>query len=282
MPQPLVSIGMPVYNGERTVCAAIDSVLSQSWKDWELVISDNASTDRTAEICMAYAAGEPRIRYLRQPMNLGAPRNFRKVLDESRGELFMWAAADDRRSPDFIEANARFLFDHPEYVASCSPVKLDGAAGLARYMGDESIVGSRAQRMLAAIPAHANGRFYSVYRRSVLVECSFIDQWFLGADWAIVLHVAAQGPMHRIDRGWTVLGVGGASRSGDLYRASRRSWLDLWLPFGTFSKYAWSQRNGFTAAQKLLLAGKLAHLNGFGFVAQCAEAVRAVRRARGH
>jgi glycosyltransferase involved in cell wall biosynthesis len=278
MQVPRVSIGMPVYNGEATVAAAIDSIVRQTWTDWELVISDNASTDATATICTDYAARDPRIRYMRQPRNLGAPANFRKVLDESRAEFFMWAAADDRRSDDFIEANATFLAAHPEYVASCSPVRLDAEAFDPRYVGDEPVAGSRPKRILAVIPAHANGRFYSLFRREALLDCDIVDRSFLGSDWAIMVHVAAKGPMHRTDRGWTLLGTQGASRSGNLYRSWRTSWLDILIPFRLLSLYAWSCADGFTFADRSLLAYKLARLNAFGLSAQTAEAWRRWRR----
>jgi glycosyltransferase involved in cell wall biosynthesis len=274
MQAPRVSIGMPVYNGERTVAAAIESIVRQTWTDWELVISDNASNDATARICLEFAQREPRIRYLRQSKNLGAPANFRKVLDESRGEFFMWAAADDRRSDDFIEANVDFLSTHPEHVASCSPVRLDAEDFDPRYVGDEPVAGTRSQRILAVIPAHANGRFYSLFRREALLGCDIIDQSFLGSDWAIMVHLAAKGPMHRIDRGWTLLGTQGASRSGNLYRAWRTSWLDIPIPFRLLSLYTWACAEGFTLAEKSRLALKLARLNAYGLYAQTAEAWR--------
>ncbi len=100
---PKVSIGMPVYNGEPFIREALDSLLAQTFTDFELVISDNASTDDTEVICREYAAKDKRIRYVRQPENRGALPNFRFVLDEAVGEYFMWAAADDVWSLNWIE-----------------------------------------------------------------------------------------------------------------------------------------------------------------------------------
>jgi glycosyltransferase involved in cell wall biosynthesis len=73
--RPLVSIGLPVYNGERFLGAALESIVSQSWADLEVVVSDNASTDRTPEICSAFASRDPRVHYRRNPHNLGAAPN---------------------------------------------------------------------------------------------------------------------------------------------------------------------------------------------------------------
>jgi glycosyltransferase involved in cell wall biosynthesis len=99
---PKVSIGMPVFNGEPFIREALDSLLAQTFSDFELIISDNGSTDGTEAICREYAATDPRIRYVRQPKNRGALFNFQFVLDEARGEYFMWAAHDDRRLPEFL------------------------------------------------------------------------------------------------------------------------------------------------------------------------------------
>ena len=94
---------MPVYNGEKYIQEALDSLLSQTYTSFELIISDNASTDKTQQICEEHAKGDSRIRYIRQPQNKGAIANFQFVLDEAVGEYFMWAAADDKWSNNWIE-----------------------------------------------------------------------------------------------------------------------------------------------------------------------------------
>ena len=101
--KPGLSIGMPVYNGEAFVAEAIESLLAQTRGDFELIISDNASTDATAEIIEGFAAKDPRIRVFRQPENIGATGNFRFVLDQARSDAFMWAAADDAWEKNWIE-----------------------------------------------------------------------------------------------------------------------------------------------------------------------------------
>lgn len=101
---PKVSIGMPVYNGERFIREALDSLLAQTFADFELIISDNASTDATESICRSYAERDARVRYLRQRKNIGAIPNFQAVLNEARGEYFMWAAADDVWDTKWIDS----------------------------------------------------------------------------------------------------------------------------------------------------------------------------------
>jgi glycosyltransferase involved in cell wall biosynthesis len=101
--QPKVSIGMPVYNGEKFIRSALDSLLAQTFTDFELIISDNASTDLTESICREYANKDRRIQYIRQAMNIGPVANFQFVLDAAVGDYFMWAAADDQWDLLWIE-----------------------------------------------------------------------------------------------------------------------------------------------------------------------------------
>lgn len=112
--EPCVTIGMPVFNGEAFIEGALDSLLNQSFSDFELYISDNASSDRTEDICRAYASRDSRISYRRQPANLGASANFREVFKEARGRYFMWAAADDRRDSRFLEFAVSILDERKE------------------------------------------------------------------------------------------------------------------------------------------------------------------------
>lgn len=95
---------MPVYNGAQYIREALDSLLTQTFTDFELIVSDNASTDATQSICEEYACRDPRIRYVRQSENLGALANFQFVLDQAQGEFFMWAAADDKWDRDWVSS----------------------------------------------------------------------------------------------------------------------------------------------------------------------------------
>ena len=114
---PVVSIGMPVYNGEKYIREALDSLLTQTFTDFELIISDNASMDGTEEICQKYAAKDSRIRYVRQSENRGAMANFQFVLDEARGKYFMWATHDDLLSTKlFLELLVSMMSKGYDYV----------------------------------------------------------------------------------------------------------------------------------------------------------------------
>lgn len=118
---PKVSIGFTVYNGAERMCPALESLLNQTYADFELIISDNASTDATPEICKEYAARDHRIRYIRQPQNIGQVPNFVAVLRAAQGGYFMWAADDDTRDPHFIEELVHALDENPNHhIAMCS------------------------------------------------------------------------------------------------------------------------------------------------------------------
>jgi glycosyltransferase involved in cell wall biosynthesis len=100
---PCVSIGMPVFNGEAFLAVALDAILTQTFTDFELIISDNASIDRTEEICRTYAAQDSRIHYYRSPQNFGAAWNFNHVFQLARGQYFKWAAHDDLLAPTALQ-----------------------------------------------------------------------------------------------------------------------------------------------------------------------------------
>jgi glycosyltransferase involved in cell wall biosynthesis len=114
--KPRVSIGMPVFNGEKYIEEALDSILNQTFPCFELIISDNASTDRTQQICLDYAAKDRRIRYYRNEKNIGAPNNFNRVFELSAGEYFKWAAYDDVVDREYLQKCVSVLDKEPSIV----------------------------------------------------------------------------------------------------------------------------------------------------------------------
>ena len=118
--KPKVSIGLPVFNGEKFLPKTLDSLLNQTYKDFELVISDNASTDNTEAICREYAAKDERIRYYRNTENIGMPENFERAFRLSTGEYFKWAMADDLCMPEFLTRCVDVLNNDPNVVIACT------------------------------------------------------------------------------------------------------------------------------------------------------------------
>jgi glycosyltransferase involved in cell wall biosynthesis len=233
MTKPTVSIGVPIFNGDESLCAALDSLLSQTFNDFEIIISDNASFDQTEKICRAYLEKDSRIKYYRQNKNLGAEANFLFVLEKSIGKYFMWAAADDVRSNNFIELNLEFLEKNSNYVSSISPVKFYGNDFDQKKMGDRSLDDSRFDMRFRRFfgPWHANGAFYSLMRTEIVKNCEWVGKKFLGADWIIVLYLAKHGKLNRLSTGWLQLGINGISNNGGIFQYYKITALDSIFPF---------------------------------------------------
>jgi len=130
MGSPKVSLGFPVYNGEKYLRFALDSLVQQNYPDFELVISDNASTDGTNAICLEYASRDSRIRYSRNKENTGLAANHNRVLELSRGEYFKWVAHDDEYSRDMLTRFVHVFSQAPPSVSvvysQCEIIDEDG------------------------------------------------------------------------------------------------------------------------------------------------------------
>jgi glycosyltransferase involved in cell wall biosynthesis len=124
---PRVTVGLAVYNGERYLAASIESILNQTFDNLELVICDNDSSDRTEEICRHYAAADRRVRYYRNPQNIGGVRNENRTFFLARGEFFKLAAHDDLMSLNFLEVSVAALDANPAAeLVTPSVVVIDG------------------------------------------------------------------------------------------------------------------------------------------------------------
>jgi glycosyltransferase involved in cell wall biosynthesis len=188
---PLVTIGIPTYNRAADLQRAVGSALAQDHEQLEVVVSDDASTDSTEAVMRSVVEREPRLRYLRQPSNLGHARNFQAVLDAARGEYFMWLSDDD-----WIDAG---------YVSACLAALKPGyslVAGLPRYYADgRHVVDERPTNLLSPRPAsrvlgylarvNVNGVLFGLARRADLQQLSFRDE--VGGDWLLVAALAAGG-----------------------------------------------------------------------------------------
>lgn len=101
--QEKVSIGLPIFNGDQFLCRRLESILGQTYKNIELIISDNGSTDTTEKICKDYLHKDKRIRYIRQKKDMGILWNFGNILNEAQNNFFVWATVDDIWEPNFLE-----------------------------------------------------------------------------------------------------------------------------------------------------------------------------------
>jgi glycosyltransferase involved in cell wall biosynthesis len=193
---PKVSIGLPVYNGERYLRAAIDSILAQTCRDFELIICDNASTDGTAAICARYAAQEPRIRYHRQPRNIGATANFNRTFELARGIYFKWAAHDDLVEPTYLEKCVAALEQAPDAVLCQSLVKIVDDQGEFLEEYDHTICGTDSQRASVRFAARLwpndCQEVFGVIRSDALRRTELIG-YHLGGDRTLLVDLALLG-----------------------------------------------------------------------------------------
>ncbi len=269
--RPDLSIGMPAFNSEGTVGRAVESLLQQSYPAFELIISDNASTDGTFSVLERLAERDGRIRLLSQTRNVGAHANFGYVLQQARGDYFMWAAADDRWAPTFADQNVQFLKRNPDFVSSVSRVAFEGDIDLvARLMsnpGTYSLEDSAEQNLRRyLLRPGANSRFYGVHR-TVALRRAWISEPFWAGDWAIVLALLAQGKCHEVPE--VLLWRSAKGASSNAYRAIRAlsaRGLDTWLPMRRFSMYALEMP---LVRRDPLLWTRLAYLNVRGAASMC-------------
>lgn len=176
---PAISIGLPVYNGAKHLEAALDSLLNQSFSDFEIIISDNASTDDTQSICERYASRDSRIKYFRQIENIGAPGNFRFVYEQAGSQLFKWMAHDDWVDPDWLSVLVPVAISRKAIVFGyLQMITYDGAKMDHKGNGREmEFAGASLWRQLAYANEPANlGKaniIYGIFPREVVTPDSF-------------------------------------------------------------------------------------------------------------
>lgn len=193
---PEVSIGMPVFNGERFLAEAIDSLLQQTFSDFELIISDNASTDRTREICGEYAQRDGRVRYVRQPKNLGATRNWNYVARAARGRFFKWASANDLCERHMLARCVDELRRNPGVVLCYGLTSFidDDGSPLGEYGHDPEILDESPIRRLIRLRNEMcmNNAQSGLIRRDVLMQTQ-LDRLYRDGDMVLMAELALRG-----------------------------------------------------------------------------------------
>ena len=211
--KPILTIGIPVYNSEKFIRNALDSLLSQTFNNFELIISDNASTDATAAICHEYVKKDTRIRYVHQSKNMGPIFNFNFLLQEAKSKYFMWAASDDYWDPTFIEKNIRCLELDETIVGSVGDIELyrNHTKELKPDISDPSnrntrtfqyvcpTFGSFEKRIGTYIRFFQASIIYGVYRTEKMKESFIHSRYFWAMDLAIILNLLKYGNLHVVD-----------------------------------------------------------------------------------
>jgi glycosyltransferase involved in cell wall biosynthesis len=200
---PLISVGLPVYNGERFIAIAIESVLSQTVSDIELIICDNASTDATEAICRDYAARDGRVRYIRNERNLGVSPNFNRAFHESKGLYFKWITHDDAITPDCFEKALAMLQSRSDAILCHSQVHLIDESGCTIEYYDTGLVrqgdprqSKRFEEMICK--PHQCLECDGLMRRDAVAQTALYGS-FPGADRALLTELSLVGTFVRID-----------------------------------------------------------------------------------
>jgi glycosyltransferase involved in cell wall biosynthesis len=200
--EPIVSIGLPVYNGENFLRQALETLLAQDYAHFELIISDNGSVDGTEKICREFQARDTRIRYVRHAENRGSPWNFKYVAEEARGKYFLWAAHDDLWSPSFLRKCVAMLEEHPRAVLCCTEINfIDGngqrSVHYANYKNIETLGRSPAGRIHELISRMGWFAVYGLMRTEATRKIS-LGMSVYGCDVILLLELLLQGDFVKV------------------------------------------------------------------------------------
>ncbi len=203
--QPCVTIAMPVYNGEEYMREALDSVLSQTFDDLEIIISDNASTDKTEDICREYAENNSHIRYYRNDKNVGAIENFNRLFALSNGKYFQWVSYDDKWSPNFLEDCVAALEKDNSIVLCYGKTEFINSDGdytrtlqeECRYI-DCSEPHKRFRDILIRGTSACPSQIFGLIRADTLRKTSLMGEYY-GSDRVILSELSLLGKFKRLD-----------------------------------------------------------------------------------
>jgi len=259
-----LSIGLPVYNGELFIERAIESILAQTFTDFELIISDNASTDSTQEICQNFSKKDNRIRIFKQEKNIGIHRNFYFLLSQAKGEYFAWTAVDDYLDKDFMEKNLKVLESDSSIVSSVGKIipydveslkidsKLINTSNYPKFLKNY-VKHGRHKKMMDTGPVSGDintkirnllkitkslGRWYGVHRTEQLKQC-IVKKPFINVEVAVFLNLLRLGnfyeesstTLYEFDEGVSSRGIINMARN------SEHNTFEIIFPFYPFTKW---------------------------------------------
>jgi glycosyltransferase involved in cell wall biosynthesis len=200
---PRVGVGLPVYNGGKYVAQAIEAILAQEFDDLELIIVDNASTDETSEICLAYAASDKRVHYHRNETNIGAAANFNRVVSLSRAPYFMWAANDDFYETEYISRCVAELDANPDVILCSSLVRIIDENGRQVAIYNSEIDDSKSKDAVKRLGAiimcrHLCTDMFGLMRTEMLRKTELMNPYY-GSDRSFLAEMALLGRFSKIN-----------------------------------------------------------------------------------
>lgn len=198
---PCVSIGLAVYNGEKFIREAIDSILAQTYPDFELIISDNASTDKTEEICRGYATKDNRIRYSRNETNIGGANNENLTFRFSRGKYFRWAAHDDVCAPELISRCVEMLDRSPSVVLCYAMInEIDENGNILKTISQKKGLSPRPSKRFRDLMRndHNCEATYGLIRSDIL-RSTRLEQNYTDSDRTLLCELSLHGQFYEIE-----------------------------------------------------------------------------------
>lgn len=203
MSSPRLTIGLPVYNGEVYLAETLNSLLAQDFDDFELVVSDNASTDATVQIVQSFAQQDPRVRLVRNDRNMGAAYNYNRLVMESRAELFKWAGYDDLLEPSYVSSCVAALDADPEAVLAFAQATIIDASGSRVHAYEETldVAGLTSWGRVASFAWRFNlcNACFGVMRRTSMRSTGLIRP-YISSDVTFLAEMAALGTFRLVDQ----------------------------------------------------------------------------------
>ena len=194
--KPLVSIGLPVFNAENYLKKALDSILAQTYGDFEVIISDNASTDNTQQICLEYVNEDNRVSYYRSDRNLGAAWNFNNVFKLSSSMYFKWAAHDDLIAPNFLHECVNLLkHDHSVVLCHSKTARCNEFGQVIGFYDYGSVTDSPKPQTRFRDVLDRKGfpwMIFGVFRTNVLAQTRLLQD-YIGSDWNLIAEMSLAG-----------------------------------------------------------------------------------------
>lgn len=240
-----ISIGLPVYNEEKNIINVIKNIINQKYKNKEVIISDNLSNDNTKKICEIYSRKYKFIKYYRQKKKIDPRKNYNFVLKKAGGEYFIWQAADDLRSKNFLRENANFLNNNPLFIASTGVTVLDKLEFKKKNIIDFNLNGNLYSRVNIFFSNKwvSRGVFDSLIRTKVLKKFPFNSfKCYLGWDWVLIFYLILKGKVNRNLKSYAYFSSKGTSFKKDTLKIQRfdKSGNDLMetiFPFKYLTKH---------------------------------------------
>lgn len=263
----VITIGLYVYNGEKFLRERLDNILSQSYSNFELIVSDNCSTDSTSMICEEYSKKDLRIKYFRQKNTIDIQANGNFVLGKSSTQYFVWTQVDDIWDSKFLEKNIKILENNPDIVGCNSKVEIVGPITdmlkksehdtffnaiykkirkSFRKMNTESLDGEYNHRLRKFLknPGH-NNMLFGVFKTKEFQQSVF-SEMFVGNDFCIVMNLLKHGEMYVINEILNFKREGGMSGHGilSLVKYMKGGKLDYLFPHLALTKWCFSNLGG--------------------------------------